>query len=1252
MNMISTAFPIEIDASSKQKDLLKKLTSVWEKKNSKIAKAGGMSLMALSLAACGAEDDTPFSQEDVTAAETAATSAANAVAATAAAEAAAAAIVAQTEAVAAAEFVAGIAAQDAAAAAVVATAEAVAAAEFVANAVSAAAAEAAATAAATAATAAATAATAAQVTAVAAATAAAEAVAATAAATLKITTDAALASSVALYDALVAPRALTFAATTAETLTGGEGNDTFTGSGSSFTNIDKIRDTSSIDADVANLTATAATTPVISGVETVNLTLNAVGAATVTASSMSGVNVLTLTRGDVVIGGSTISGNKTHVVAALDAADVAKVAIAGVATTVGLTQTLTAGAILDADVATGNITVVGAGTINAAGAGTGDTVLVTAIDGDTGAETATAAANNAKAVVINTGAENVTLANDGNGGADAFTGALSITGAASKNITIAAAAGGATVNVLGEKGVLGTDGVTIVGIDGSGASVTTSYVGNNTGGVDNKGAISLSGSGTTDVATVSAAGITKLVTNAANEIETINLSGNGAAVTYELTGAPTTFNVTGDQNVTISGTAAQFGGKTLTDNNSGTTTVDINSTLVNADLSGVAADNFIISTNAASKTLTVASDATVTLAKDPTTALAVAGKAANATVNLATADDTTASGATIDIQTTTLTASANVKTLNIDATVGKLTVTNTTGAVTTDVTIAGTKDVNLGNTTAKSVTSTSTGKISLDAANASLVTVTTGGGADTIVMDVAAVVTVVTGGGIDTVTAAASASSSYITGDGADVINLNNANSVVINAGAGNDNIKIADDIDSDATIVGGDGTDTLTFLEDGAGSTTAKANFVMSSIEVIDVTAGGVTISAAQFASNNTFQLNGNAIASDFLNITNAGSTGTGIDASNVTYQATQGATLNLTGLASVSDTITGSTKVDTITSTTGGDKIDGNLGVDTFITSNLVANNIELGTSDSNAVVINMGNTAVTNTAILSATDSFTAAAVTSVGAGEYAYTFAANLAANSAIKGTIVNVENITGSGGKDYIIGSAAANTLLGAAEADYLAGGFGADNITGGAGADTIVLDLTDAASDIITYSAVTDGGLAAKTITNTTSTADDFTVTAGMTPTDNTVEFINDFVSGSDKINISGALKTLLNSTNDAGNGNDNVAVIIDNGTNTVLNMDLGTVYIATTAKLGGDDFGDASVVIAGQKANDGTASNGTDNQQYILAIENNSGTQWGMYLIKDTDHSDHGVISTTDVVTLMAVIDSATLVAGDFTFV
>ena len=68
MNMISTgAFQTEMDASNKQETLAEKFARVWEMKNAKIARAGGVSLMALSLAACGSssEDAAPAAADPV-----------------------------------------------------------------------------------------------------------------------------------------------------------------------------------------------------------------------------------------------------------------------------------------------------------------------------------------------------------------------------------------------------------------------------------------------------------------------------------------------------------------------------------------------------------------------------------------------------------------------------------------------------------------------------------------------------------------------------------------------------------------------------------------------------------------------------------------------------------------------------------------------------------------------------------------------------------------------------------------------------------------------------------------------------------------------------------------------------------------------------------------------------------------------------------------------------------------------------------
>ena len=77
MNMISTgAFQTEVDASNKQETISEKFVRVWERKNAKAARAGGVSLMALSLAACGSDDATTTTTETTTTTTTPATAAA------------------------------------------------------------------------------------------------------------------------------------------------------------------------------------------------------------------------------------------------------------------------------------------------------------------------------------------------------------------------------------------------------------------------------------------------------------------------------------------------------------------------------------------------------------------------------------------------------------------------------------------------------------------------------------------------------------------------------------------------------------------------------------------------------------------------------------------------------------------------------------------------------------------------------------------------------------------------------------------------------------------------------------------------------------------------------------------------------------------------------------------------------------------------------------------------------------------------
>jgi len=67
MNKISTgAFQAEMDSYTEKNDMVAKLVGAWEKKNAKVARAGGVSLMALTLAACGSDDTATVSTDTTT----------------------------------------------------------------------------------------------------------------------------------------------------------------------------------------------------------------------------------------------------------------------------------------------------------------------------------------------------------------------------------------------------------------------------------------------------------------------------------------------------------------------------------------------------------------------------------------------------------------------------------------------------------------------------------------------------------------------------------------------------------------------------------------------------------------------------------------------------------------------------------------------------------------------------------------------------------------------------------------------------------------------------------------------------------------------------------------------------------------------------------------------------------------------------------------------------------------------------------
>jgi hypothetical protein len=512
------------------------------------------------------------------------------------------------------------------------------------------------------------------------------------------------------------------------------------------------------------------------------LNINSVGAPSLDAANLTGVTNLTITKGDVVIAGSTLTGNKTVTITNLSGIEVANVNM-GTGTTgnVSVTQAVTAaGTTVGADVTTGTVSVLGAATVNAA-----SSTNVTM--GGTGNAT-----QDAKATTVNAAAATVINVGSNTDGASAFdnaaiTGAITINGAAANNVD-AAISGGATINVLGGTAAVG-GGVALTAIDASGLTLTTTASGTATAPT----IINLDGpatAGLVKVATVNAVGSVTLETGSATDaIEALTLNGNAAAATYTVTstnGAST--SIAGNSFTTLAGDEAEFSGLTITGpvaaiNLAATSTAGtIAAGLWSADSIGVGfdnANNIITATSGQTYTFTSATQtgginfdfAATELVQDLTI---VSGdvNGTSSTVGTLTAN-------ALDVKSG---ATTNSGTVNIIANDSNLTATSLVGYALTDVIITGDEDVALGTvTTINSINAAgSTGRISATL-GASAKGITTGTGIDTVVLSGNRVHTVDTGAGNDIITATDTAdTSTIIAGEGNDNITLTDTTQYVV----------------------------------------------------------------------------------------------------------------------------------------------------------------------------------------------------------------------------------------------------------------------------------------------------------------------------------------------------------------------------------------------------------------------------------------------------------------------------------------
>lgn len=246
----------------------------------------------------------------------------------------------------------------------------------------------------------------------------------------------------------------------------------------------------------------------------------------------------------------------------------------------------------------------------------------------------------------------------------------------------------------------------------------------------------------------------------------------------------------------------------------------------------------------------------------------------------------------------------------IDADAGGVTIAGdaqgtfaTVNAKDSEVRITSTNDVTLTTVDTEAVVGTGGGDYALGTVSSSTQTavqITTGAGNDSMTLNADERFTVVTGDGIDTITGTDSAATTVVnTGGGDDVLNITAATYLGVNdlgAGTGDKVILAATDLSAGAT---------------------------WQNIEILQL-AGNTTLSLAQLDNDTSYEIVG---ANGVITATGV----TSIDLSNVSFQAGNTSSYNLTGTGAA-DTITGSDAVDVIAGGNGNDTINGGLGADTI--------------------------------------------------------------------------------------------------------------------------------------------------------------------------------------------------------------------------------------------------------------------------------------------------------------------------------
>lgn len=896
-------------------------------------------------------------------------------------------------------------------------------------------------------------------------------------------------------DALL-PKVITLTTNAEETVNGTASNETYSGlisataSKTTFNATDIITDASTADNDTLTLAivndVATTDTPAVRNIENLKVTLDA---STTAGSTGAEKSTLAFVASDFT-GVKTYSFDNVR-----EINGVTGLTVTGVEAKSSLTASAKFSNVSVGTVAAGDdVTVV----LDAAGTlGTPATLTVSTAAGDvtaTAAGYATVTASTATGVVNATAAKGLTVdaaaalvvignAKDGN---------LTISNADAAVIVRATATGDISITDPGTGSITATAGGTITLANGTSVIAATT-------------------------ATLSATGTSTIT--AADSLASLNLSGNGAAATYTLSGshdALAEVSVTGSNNVTLKVTGIDIETTadklTVTDTGSGVFTLEVGTTAGNVDLrNGGLIDRLELKVDNNAKTMSVKSGQTVTITADQTaTTLAVGSDASKATnaVTVTLDDESKVSGA-VDIGTSLTITQAKTVTINADVdttTAGTANPSSITGLTASQgnsnvtinagvngITLAGTSSVGTGNLTINSSGAVALSTIALTATS----------------LDASAATGAVTTSALGTSLLALNTVNTVKSGSGNDslVFAGTTASSATVSTGAGNDTVTLpATDFSGSSNIVSidlGDGTDTLIFQSGTKLSKGTGGSVSLAGVENITLAAGSSDSQEIQASllSGATYSVKGAVVAaSGSALVAKVASTDTTLDMSKLVFSdstdssvaamtftidgSSAAASTVITGGAKIQNSITGSgtsgsSFADTLTGGTLNDTFNYAADADLFTSDNVMVDSIVGGAG--NADVLNVGGTsaftivALDSFAKMSGVEKITAGSgatgtlsLTLGATAETAGITTINIASGGASSNTVsvaaytTTGVSITGdSGAASTLTGGAGADSITGGSAVDNITGGAGNDRITSGGGADTLSGGLND-----------------------------------------------------------------------------------------------------------------------------------------------------------------------------------------------